>query len=286
MQGAWCKGLGSFTLHSLRLLCVLCGEIERVINMTNLIKKLLTIVLIVLNFSCIFASAPKFKALVLAEPGGDHKEFVAAAISWLETFAAENNFEFTVADFATGSPDYDLTDYQVIIQINQAPYAWAHSLMTAFEKYIEEGQGGWVGFHHASLLGEFDGYPMWDWFSEFMGGIRFKNYIAAKASATVNIEDRNNQVMKGITSAFVIPDDEWYTFNKSPRPNVRVLASVDESTYMPPSDIKMGDHPVIWMNEKVKARNVYFLMGHSASLFRSDEFIKMIGNAIMWAAEK
>ena len=71
--------------------------------------------------------------------------------------------------------------------------------MAAFVKYIEEGQGGWVGFHHASLLGEFDGYPMWDWFSKFMGGIRFKNYIAAKASATVNIEDKNQSCNEGCT---------------------------------------------------------------------------------------
>ena len=34
---------------------------------------------------------------------------------------------------------------------------------------------------------------------------------------------------------------EWYTYDKSPRPNVRVLASVDEATYTPASDIKMGD---------------------------------------------
>ena len=137
-----------------------------------------------------------------------------------------------------------LSKYQEIIQLNYAPYAWGDTAMSAFVKYIEQGRGGWVGFHHASLLGEFDGYPMWDWFSKFMGGIRFKNYIAAKASATVNIEDKKNPVMKGVPSSFVIPDDEWYTFNTDPRPNVHVIATVDESTYKPPSDIKMGDHPV------------------------------------------
>jgi type 1 glutamine amidotransferase len=158
--------------------------------------------------------------------------------------------------------------------------------MAAFVKYIEEGRGGWIGFHHATLLGEFDGYPMWNWFSDFMGGIRFKNYIAATASATVNVEDRNHPVMKGVTSPMIIPDDEWYTFDKNPRPNVHVLASVDESSYKPASDIKMGDHPVIWTNDKMKARNVYFLMGHGPSLLKSVEFKTMFGNAIIWAATK
>jgi hypothetical protein len=48
----------------------------------------------------------------------------------------------------------------------------------------------------------------------------------------------------------------------------------------------MGDHPVIWTNEKVKARNVYFQFGHGPVLLNSSEFKTMVGNAIMWAAEK
>lgn len=229
---------------------------------------------------------PAFKALVLAERGGDHEAFVVSALEWLNSFAKEKNFEFTVLNHASEIDELLLSKYKVIIQLNYAPYAWGDKAMAAFVKYIEEGQGGWVGLHHASLLGEFDGYPMWNWFSGFMGGIRFKNYIAKKASATVNIEDGNHPVLKGVPSQFVIHDDEWYTFDKNPRDNVHVLATVDESSYNPASDIKMGDHPVIWVNDKVKARNVYFLMGHSPSLLSSDEFKTMLGNAIEWAAGK
>src|SRR5260370_35852541 len=38
-------------------------------------------------------------------------------------------------------------------------------------------------------------------------------------------------------------DEEFYTYDKPPRANVRGLASVDEKTYTPNTDIKMGDHP-------------------------------------------
>jgi uncharacterized protein len=233
-----------------------------------------------------FAGAPKFKALVLAERGDQHEKFVVAALDWLNAFAAEKNFEFTVINHANEIDETLLSKYQVFIQLNYAPYNWGEKAMATFEKYIEEGRGGWVGFHHATLLGEFDGYPMWNWFSDFMGGIRFKNYIAATASASVNVEDRNHPVMKGVPAVFVIPDDEWYTYNLNPRPNIHVLASVDESTYKPDSEIKMGDHPVIWTNDKVKARNVYFQIGHSPTLLNSIEFKTMAGNAIIWAAEQ
>lgn len=227
---------------------------------------------------------PAFHALVLAERGGIHEGFVVAALDWLNHFSQEQHFDFTVINQADSLTTDYLSNYRVFIQLNFPPYRWSAESKEAFVKYMEEGQGGWVGFHHASLLGEFDGYPMWDWFSQFMGGIRWKNYIAARATATVHVEDKDHPVMKGLPETFSIPDDEWYTYDKDPRPNVHVLANVDESSYQPPSDIKMGDHPVIWTNEKIKARNVYFQMGHHANLFHSSEFKKMFANAILWAA--
>ena len=92
--------------------------------------------------------------------------------------------------------------------------------------------------------------------------------------------------MQGVPASFVIPGDEWYTYDKSPRPNVRVLAAVDESTYTPDSDIKMGDHPVVWVNEAKAAKNVYFQMGHSGKLYDNEAFTTMFRNAIRWILEK
>jgi len=227
-----------------------------------------------------------FKVLVLTERGGQHGGFTDAGLKWLDTFSKENNFEYKEINNTKEINDEFLSQYSLIIQLDYPPYPWSKNAEEAFIKYIEEGKGGWVGFHHATLLGEFDGYPMWQWFSDFMGGIRFQNYIAALATATVNVEDTEHPVMKGVNKSFSISDDEWYTFDKSPRANVHVLASVDESTYTPHSDIKMGDHPTVWTNKKVKARNVYFLMGHAKTLFDAENFVKMFSNAILWAAEK
>jgi uncharacterized protein len=225
-----------------------------------------------------------FHVLVLTERGGIHEGFVASALIWLDNFSKENNFEYTVINKADSLTDVFLSGYQLILQLNYPPYMWSDSSKAAFIRYMEVGRGGWVGLHHASLLGEFDGYSMWEWYSQFMGGIRWKNYIAPRASGTVHVEVPGHPVMKGVPEHFEIPDDEWYTYDKDPRPNVHVLANVDENSYQPPSDIKMGDHPVIWTNEKMKARNVYFQMGHHKNIFQSAEFRKMLGNAILWAA--
>lgn len=226
----------------------------------------------------------KTKVLVLTERGGQHGGFTDAGMKWLGDEALKQNFSITEINNAQPITEAYLSQFSLIIQLDFPPYTWPKEAEDAFIKFIEEGRGGWIGFHHASLLGEFDGYPLWQWFSDFMGGIRYKNYIAPLADGTLIVEDKQHPVMKGVPASFVIPDDEWYTYDKSPRPNVHVLASVDEATYTPDSDIKMGDHPVVWVNESKKARNVYFQIGHSKKLYDTEGFTTMFRNAIQWAS--
>lgn len=220
--------------------------------------------------------------LVLTERGGQHGGFTNAGLQWLEKESKSLNFQFTEINNTDSINEAWLSRFGLIIQLDYPPYMWTPEAEKAFIRYIDEGLGSWIGFHHATLLGEFDGYPMWQWFSELMGDIRFENYIAPLADGTVYVEDKEHPVMKGLNESFVIPDDEWYTFNKNPRPNVHVLASVDESSYQPASEIKMGDHPAVWTNPSKKARNVYFLMGHSAKLYENEPFLQMFRNAIRW----
>lgn len=224
----------------------------------------------------------KAKVLVLTERGGQHGGFTDAGLRWLAAEGVKGNFSITEINNARNITEAYLSQFSLVIQLDFPPYTWPKEAEDAFVKYIEEGRGGWIGFHHATLLGEFDGYPMWQWFSDFMGGVRFKNYIAPLADGTLIVEDKQHPVMKDVPASFVVPDDEWYTYDKSPRPNVHVLANVDESSYTPASDIKMGDHPVVWVNESKKARNVYFQIGHSSKLYETEGFTTMFRNAINW----
>lgn len=228
----------------------------------------------------------KAKVLVLTERGGQHGGFTDAGLRWLAAEGAKGNFSITEINNARNITEAYLSQFSLVIQLDFPPYTWPKEAEDAFVKYIEEGRGGWIGFHHATLLGEFEGYPMWQWFSDFMGGVRFKNYIAPLADGTLIVEDKQHPVMKDVPASFVVPDDEWYTYDKSPRPNVHVLANVDESSYTPASDIKMGDHPVVWVNESKKARNVYFQIGHSSKLYETEGFTTMFRNAINWTLER
>lgn len=224
------------------------------------------------------------KILVLSEGGGQHGPFTERAMTWLRGYADTHNLAVTEIRDANPVTKTFLADYDLVIQLDFPPYTWPREAEDAFIDYIENGLGGWIGFHHATLLGEFDGYPLWKWFSDFMGGITFRNYIAQLADGTVTVEQPGHPVMDGMEPNFVLADDEWYTYDRSPRANVQVLASVDENTYSPASEIKMGDHPVVWVNIDKKARNVYIQPGHSPKLFESEAFRKLFANAIEWAS--
>jgi type 1 glutamine amidotransferase len=230
--------------------------------------------------------APKFKVIALYENGGHHLEYSKAAVVWLNELAEENNFAI---DYIQNTDKIDstfLSNYQLFIQLDYPPYAWKDKAVKAFENYVDNERGGWIGFHHATLLGEFDGYGLWPWFYKFMGEIKFKNYIAKFAKGKVNVEDQEHLVMKGVSPSFWVEKEEWYTYDKSPRPNVKVLASVDEGTYEPKDGITMGDHPVVWTNPAYKSRNVYIFMGHSPILFESKDYTTLFKNAIFWAVGK
>lgn len=228
------------------------------------------------------ATLPPRKVLVLAERGGLHEPFTATGLQWLEDNKERFNMQLVVLNTAENIAKGELGNYHLVLQLNHPPYAWSKEAQLDFQNYINRGVGNYIGFHHATLLGEFDGYGMWQWFSDFMGGMRYENYIAEKCDGTVQVEDRQHPVMNDIPGTFVIEDDEWYTYNKNPRQNVHVLAHVDEASYTIKTNIKMGDHPVVWTNPSKGARNVYFQFGHSKLLFDNPVFVKLLENALKW----
>jgi len=156
-----------------------------------------------------------FRVIAIAEHGGIHKPFVDRAKIWLDKLAADNNFAVDYIEDTEKIDEAFLAKYKLFIQLNYPPYNWTDRAQAAFIKYIDEGKGGWIGFHHATLLGEFDGYQMWPWFYDFMGGIHFKNYIATFVTGKVTIEDKTHPAMKGILSPFTIKDEEFYTLRQA-----------------------------------------------------------------------
>jgi type 1 glutamine amidotransferase len=227
--------------------------------------------------------APAFKAVVVAERDANHGPMVDAAIPFIRRLAGENNFTVDFIESVDPIDDAFLAGYQLFIQLNWTPIGWGEEQQRAFQRYIEQGKG-WVGIHHAGLTGERvlrAGRKNWTWYQDrFFGGVRYTDYITPPVKATVVVEDRNHPATRNLPGSFEVLNDEWYEFDGSPRPNVHVLATVDESTYVPKKP--MGDHPVVWTNE-IYGRVIYILMGHDAGIFQNRCFTTLLRDAIVWA---
>jgi type 1 glutamine amidotransferase len=257
----------------------------------SIVQKVLVTAFCICMVSTAYA-APRFKVVVIAEfdASDQHYPMVQAAKTWFAKLATDSTITVDWVTNPDNFTDAYLANYKVVVQLNYPPFAWNATSQTAFQKYMEQGKAGWIGFHHAALYSQDvlgAGQSLFTWFKPFLGGITYKDYVASRCAGTVAVEDTVHPCMKNVSKSFIVTDDEWYTWDKSPRPNVHVLATVNELSYNPSTTVKMnGDHPVVWSNENAayKGRNIYIFMGHSAQLFTNTSWMTLVRNSIFWTA--
>jgi len=207
----------------------------------------------------------------------DHVDFAMRAIPFFQSMAQRDHFEFrATANWDEINP-LVLKEYQVVLWLDEFPSTAAQR--KAFEDYMEHG-GAWFGFH---IAGWTDGAKMWPWFSDFLGTV-FSGNSWPPLPATLNIDDLASPVVKGLPSSYKSPDNEWYSWQPSPRnnPNIKVLMTLAASNY--PLGFKDtlggGDVPVTWTNTKYKM--IYTNMGHGAKIFDSPTQNLFFENALLW----
>ncbi len=204
-------------------------------------KKIPLLIVTIICTLCINAQATKFKILVVASQAKDHWKSISVGKEFFEQLGAENNFSVDFTDDTSKINDANLANYQVFVMFHLAPFDMSASQQAALQKFVEQGKG-WVGVHAAGLTGtQFLGPESkkvyWQWFEGLMGGVTYSPHPAFQDGLVV-VEDHNHPVTKNLPAKFWLAD-EWYEYNKSPRGNVRVLATADESTYK--QNKPMGD---------------------------------------------
>ena len=251
-------------------------------NPLNQIKLIFLLTAIcIFGFTNSNAQHSRFKVLVVASADPDHDPMIKQSNALLEKIGAENNFDVDFTRDATQLNDENLNNYQVIIQLHLAPFDMTRSQQMAMQHFISRGKG-WVGVHAAGLTGkQFLGpnTPYWQWFEKLMGGIVYRPH-PSKQRGILEIEDRTHPVMKNLPVSFSFYD-EWYEFDKSPRPYVHVLATAKESSFK--QVIPMGDHPMIWTNPDFD-RAIYIGIGHDVLACSDPNFTILMRDAILWAA--
>jgi len=92
------------------------------------------------------AEPKPIKILVLYENGGHHIEYSKRAKIWLDELAAKRRLAIDYIQNTDTIDEQFSRQYQLFIQLDYPPYAWKPKAAAAFENYIEQGKGGWIGF--------------------------------------------------------------------------------------------------------------------------------------------
>ena len=177
----------------------------------------------------------------------------------------------------------DLSRFETAVWNNTSGDVLTSGQKEAFRGYIENG-GGFAGIHNAGGDPRYE----WRWYVETLIGAQFKGHPLTPQfqRAVIHIEDPNDVTVSELPAEWS-RIDEWYSFERSPRGGVKVLATLDERTYRPKmlwKDIRMGaDHPIIWKHCVGKGRVFYSALGHSASSYREPLHLKELEGGIAWA---
>lgn len=219
--------------------------------------------------------------LVFSKTSGFRHASISSGLKMLSDNSRKQNWVITTTEDASLLRDEFLARFDVAVFLNPTGDAICDKGQEAFEKFMKKGKG-FVGIHAAS-----DCEYEWPFYGDLVAGYFLTHPPAQKA--TVIFENYDHPAMKpfkGMKTYTTV--DEWYSFKKNPRPNVNVLARLDETTIKKSSNDKwkMDDHPVIWWNDKDGIRSFYTVFGHTHEAFQDELVIEHIKNAINWAAKR
>jgi type 1 glutamine amidotransferase len=220
------------------------------------------------------AASPGFKVLVFSKTTAFRHDSIPAGIDAIKRLGAINGYAVDATEDAGAFTDDNLKQYQAVIFLSTSGDPLNDAQQQAFERYIHNG-GGYAGIHGASA-GEYD----WAWYGKLVGAF-FDDHPSGTPTGTLKVEDPNHPLSATLPLTWS-RSEEWYNFRTNPRPNVHVLATVDESTY---TGGKMGaDHPISWYHDFEGGRSFYTALGHSIESYSDPLFLMHLQAGIDYAA--
>jgi type 1 glutamine amidotransferase len=202
------------------------------------------------------AADPQFTLLVFSKTTGFRHDSIPQGIAAIEALGAEHGFAVDRTEDAMRFNDADLARYKAVLFLSTTGDILDTDQKSAFERYIRSG-GGFVGIHSAS-----DTEYQWPWYGRLVGAW-FANHPQIQR-ATVHVADPGNPSTKGLPSSWE-RTDEWYNFRSNPRGAVRVLTTLDETTYR--GGTMGADHPIAWCQAVDGGRSWYTAMGHTTESY-------------------
>lgn len=211
-----------------------------------------------------------------------HREAIPAAQQLLQDLGKGQGWSVFLTDNGAIHNARDLARFDAIVWNNVSGDVLLPEQRDALQAYVEGG-GGFIALHGAGGDPSYD----WHWYPEALIRAQFIGHPMWPQfqQATVQVENHDDPIVRHLEPRFAMTD-EWYSFRDAPK-NVRVLMTLDESTYAPEIkfiDLRMGAyHPIAWKHCQGRGRVFYSALGHLASTYADARYQWVVGQAVAWA---
>jgi type 1 glutamine amidotransferase len=209
------------------------------------------------------------RILVFSRTEGFRHYSIPIGLAMIEDLGSKHGFEVEASEDAAAFTRANLARFDAVVFLSTTGDVLDRPEQRALNHYVRGG-GGYAGIHSAS-----DTEHEWPFYRKLVGAW-FKSHPLQQLASFDN-EAPRNPATKHLPERFTV-FDEFYSFKTNPRPNVRVLLTIDESTYGPdpntsylpggtPSSGVMGDHPMSWCHESLGGPSFYTELGHEGTTY-------------------
>ena len=218
--------------------------------------------------------------------GFRHGESIEAGKKVFEDLAKKNNwFLYSTEEGGVFNPE-QLAKFDAVIFNNSTGRLLSDDQQKVFQEYVENG-GSLIGIHGAG-----DDSHHWVWYEQNLVGSLFSHHSLSPQfqEAEITMDAVQDSLMSQGLPARWTHADEWYVFFENPRDKgFNIIYTIDGEKINPDGNILftkdknfgMGkDHPVAWFRMTGKGRTFYTSIGHDATAWKQDAFVRMLENAV------
>lgn len=220
------------------------------------------------------SSKEALNVLIFSKTGGYRHECIEPGGAALQAFFKANGISTLQTEDSTELNAGNLSKYDVVMFFQTTGNILDSIQQDAVADYVRSGKG-FVGVHSVADT-EYD----WPWFASLVGA-QLLNHPEIQQATLVKMDTSHPATQ-------FLPDrwtrtDEWYNFKQLPS-NVRVLLTIDESTYDGGAN---GDfHPMAWCQTYDGGRTFYTALGHTVESYSDTLFLRHIMEGVKWASGK
>jgi len=218
--------------------------------------------------------------------GFRHGESIETGKLVFDDLAKKNNwFLYSTEEGGVFNPE-QLSKFDAVVFNNSTGRLLNDDQQKVFQEYVENG-GSLIGIHGAG-----DDSHHWVWYEQNLVGSLFSHHSLNPQfqETEITLDAVQDSLMSQGLPVRWTHADEWYVFFENPRDKgFNIIYTIDGEKINPDGNMLftkdknfgMGkDHPVAWYRITGKGRTFYTSMGHDASAWQQDAFVRMLENAV------